>query len=232
MAVETEAGGAAQPPGPDAGGGPGSGWLLGAEERRVARISLTVLGVLSTGSLTGVAFSLYLVNHYPLLLVGLSPLGRHLWLVAPSVDPLAFALVVTARRLLFYLASFHLGRALGPNGIVWIEGRSVWFGRFVRWLERLFARASYAVVLFLSGPTVSALAGISGMRQRVFVTLATLCTVARIVVVIFFAEALRQYIEVVLAWIDRNWIPGTVVMVALVSIYRWRNRGRLPIPTP
>ena len=36
--------------------------------------------------------------------------------------------------------------------------------RFVRWLERLFARAPRTVVLVLAGPTVSVLAGVSGMR--------------------------------------------------------------------
>lgn len=208
--------------------GPEGAWLLGSEERRIARLSLTALGVLSAGSLLGVAFSMYLVNHFPLLLVGLSPLGRHLWLVAPIVDPVALVLVIVTRRMLFYTASFHLGRALGPQGIVWVEARAAWLGRFVRWLERLFERASYVVVLAMTGPTVSALAGISGMRAAVFTALATTGLVIRVVIVIFLAEEIREYIEVVLAWIDRYWIPGTVMMVTGVVAYRWKARGRLP----
>ncbi len=97
---------------------------LTTEERKTTRLCLTVLGVLGTGSMVGVAFSLYLVNHHPLLLVALSPLGRHLLLVAPIVDPLAFVTVTVGRRMLFYLTSFHLGRALGPLGIPWIEACS------------------------------------------------------------------------------------------------------------
>jgi membrane protein DedA with SNARE-associated domain len=209
-------------------GGPGTGWMLSSEERRVARLSLAALGVLSAGSMLGVAFSFYLVNHQPLLLVGLSPLGRHLWLVAPTVDPVALVLVLVGRRMLFYLASFHLGRALGPQGILWVEARAAWFGRFVRWIERLFGRASHAVVLLMTGPTVSALAGISGMRVTVFAALASAGLVARTVVVILLAEEIREYIEAVLAWIDRYWIPGTVLMVAGVVAYRWKVRGRLP----
>jgi len=208
--------------------GPEGTWLLGSEERRVARLSLTALGVLSAGSLLGVALSMYLVNHFPLVLVGLSPLGRHLWLVAPIVDPVALVVVIVTRRMLFYTASFHLGRALGPQGIVWIEARAAWLGRFVRWLERLFERASYVVVLSMTGPTVSALAGISGMRAAVFLPLAAVGLVLRVVIVIFLAEEIREYIEAVLAWIDRYWIPGTVVMVTGVVAYRWRVRGRLP----
>ncbi len=202
--------------------------LLTAEQRRILRLSLTAMGVMSTGSMLGVAFSLYLVNHYPLLLVALAPLGRHVWLVAPIVDPIAFVAVVATRRMFFYTASFHLGRSLGPHGIPWIERRAAWFGRFVRWLERLFSRASRTVVFAMAGPTVSALAGTSPMRGRVFATWAASGLVVRLLIVIGVATWLRPYIEVVLAWIDRYWIPGTVVMVVLVAIYAWKRRGRLP----
>ena len=72
---------------------------LGSEQQRIVRLSLTVLAVLGSGSMLGVAFSLYLVNHYPLLLIGLSPLGRHLFLVAPIVHPVAFVGVAVGRRM-------------------------------------------------------------------------------------------------------------------------------------
>ena len=202
--------------------------LLTGEQRRILRLSVAAMAVMSTGSMLGVASSLYLVNHYPLLLVALAPLGRHVWLVAPIVDPAAFVAVVVTRRMFFYTASFHLGRSLGPNGIPWIERRAAWFGRFVRWLERLFARASRTVVFTMAGPTVSALAGTSPMRGRVFAIWAFTGLVVRLLIVIGVATWLRPYIEVVLAWIDRYWIPGTVVMVVLVAIYAWRRRGRVP----
>ena len=202
---------------------------LTSRQRRTTRLCLTALVVLGTGSMAGVASSLYLVNHYPLLLIALSPLGRHMILVAPIVDPFAFVAVLVGRRLLFYLPSFHLGRALGPLGIPWIEARAARFGRFVRWMERLFARASHAVVLGMAGPTVSVLAGISGMRATVFVPLATLSLVVRALLVLGFAAWMREYIEVALTWIDEYWIPGTVVMVALVGVYRWRRRAPSPV---
>ena len=179
--------------------------------------------MLGSGSLLGVAFSPYLVSHFPLLLIALSPLGRHLVLVAPIVDPVAFILVSLTRRMAFYQASFHLGRALGPPGIDWIETRSPYFGSFVRWLEKLFARASHVVVLAMAGPTVSMLAGISGMHAMVFSALATVGLVLRLLVVLSLAEWLRGYIEALLAWIDAYWIPATVVMVSGVLVYRWRR---------
>jgi membrane protein DedA with SNARE-associated domain len=198
---------------------------LGAAERAIARRCLSVLGVLSTGSLIGVAASLYLVNQHPLFLVALSPIGRHLILVAPIVDPFAFVAVAVTRRMLFYLACFHLGHALGPSGIVWIEARAARAARFVRWLERLFERRAHAVVFLLPGPTVSGLAGISGMRARVFVPLSVLGLVFRMLLVLGVAEWLRAPIEALLALIEEYWIPGTIVLVTGIALHQWRRRA-------
>jgi len=198
------------------------------EQLRLARLCLWVLGVLGSGSLLGVAASLYLVNHHPLLLIALSPIGRHMVLIAPAVDPVAFVVVLVTRRMLFYLACFHLGRALGPLGIPWLEARAARFARFVRWLERIFSRAPRLVVLGMSGPTVSALSGVSGMSAWTFSALATTSLVLRSLLVLGFAAWIRESIEIARVWIDERWIPGTVVMVALVVVYRWRRRAPLP----
>jgi membrane protein DedA with SNARE-associated domain len=202
------------------------GIALDPDARAAIRRCLTLLGVLGSGSMLGVAFSLYLVNHYPLLLVALSPLGRHLVLVAPTVDPLAFIAVATTRRLLFYLGCFFLGRALGPSGIVWLERRAARMARFVRWLERLFRRVGYPALVFLPGPTMSTIAGSSGMKPRTFAALATLGLVLRMIVVIGFAEWLRTPIEALLALIDAYWMQGTVVLVAGIALYQWRRGSR------
>lgn len=197
--------------------------LSGDAQRRV-RQCLIALGALSAASILGVAFSPYLVTHWPLLLVALSPLGRHLVLVAPVVDPAVFVALVVGRRLLFYLACFELGRALGPWAIPWIEARAARFGRFVRLVEGLFARAPRTVVLVLAGPTVSALAGVSAMRSRVFIPLATLNLAVRALAVLGFAAWVRVYIEMALAWIEAYWVPATAVTVAAVVLFRARRR--------
>jgi hypothetical protein len=169
---------------------------VGPEQLAVVRRCLSTLAVLGIGSMVGVAFSLYLVNHYPLLLIALSPLGRHLVLVAPIVDPVAFVGVALVRRMAFYLTAFYLGRALGPGGITWLT---------------------------MTGPTVSALAGISGMRTAFFVPLATLGLVVRLLLVLGFAELLREPIERLLSVIDEYWIPGTAVLATGVAIHQWRR---------
>ncbi|MDJ0869681.1 MAG: hypothetical protein QNK03_26515 [Myxococcota bacterium] len=197
---------------------------LSQEQRQVVRLCLSALGVLGTGSLIGVSFSLYLVNHAPLLLVALSPLGRHIVLAVPVSSAAALVAVAVGRRMLFYLASFHLGSALGPSGIPWIEARAARFARFVRFIERLFARAPRVVVLLMTGPTVSAMAGIFGMRAAVFLPLAAIGLTLRVALLVAFGEWMRAPLEVALTWIEDHWVPGTVVMVAVVALYRWRRR--------
>jgi hypothetical protein len=196
---------------------------MSRERMLVVRRCLWVLGFLGGGSALGVAFSLWLVNHAPLLLVALSPLGRHVVLAAPLTHPAVLLLVVVARRLIFYGALFHLGRALGPAGIDWLEARSAVAARFVRWLEGWFARASHLVLLVLAGPTTSALAGISGMRFGVFLPLVATGLAVRMALLIGFAEWLRAPIEQLLALIDEYWIPGTVVLASGVAFFQWRR---------
>ena len=188
-----------------------------------------MLGVLSFGSMVGAAFSLYLVNHFPLLLIALSPLGRHMLLVAPIVDPVAFVAVAVSRRMLFYTACFLLGRGLGPSGVQWLEARAARFARFVRFIEGLFSRAPHLVVLVMAGPTVSGLAGMAGIRMVPFLLLATTSLTLRMLFILGFAEMLREPIQRLLAWIDEHWVPGTLVLVLATLIYQWRRirRARL-----
>ncbi|MEN8160546.1 MAG: hypothetical protein ABFS41_10795 [Myxococcota bacterium] len=193
------------------------------EQWRVARLCLTVLGSLWAISTLGRAFSLYLITHYPLLLVAMSPMGSHVLLAAAVTNPVALLVVATARRLLFYTATFYLGRALGSRTVQWVEARARHFGRFVRFIERLFERAPRLVVLLAAGPTVSALAGMSGMPLWSYLTLATLGLAVRLWIWIQFADLFREPIEQLLAWINEYWVPGTIVLVTIIGIAQWRR---------
>jgi membrane protein DedA with SNARE-associated domain len=189
----------------------------------MARRCLTLLGALWLLSTAGRAFSLYLVTHYPLLLVAMSPMGSHVLLAAASANPVALLVITTTRRLLFYLGTFYLGRALGQRAVQWVENRARHFGRFVRFIERLFARAPRLVVLFAAGPTVSALAGMSGMPLSLYLSLATLGLAVRLWIWISFAELLRAPIEQLLVWINEYWVPGTIVLVTIIGLTQWRS---------
>lgn len=213
---------------PNGPGGIPAELLLGLdpEQRRTVRWCLALMGALATGGMLGGASALYLVNHAPLLLVALSPIGRHLLLVAPIVDPLLFVLVVVPRRLLFQIPSFRLGRALGPRGLAWLELRAVHFARLVRWFERLFLRAPALVLLCLPRASTSSIAGSAGMAERRFIALITAGNLLRLGIVIALGEALREPIEGLLAWIDRWWKEGTALILIGVALTRWRQGRR------
>jgi uncharacterized membrane protein YdjX (TVP38/TMEM64 family) len=205
---------------------------LSTEQKRQMRLWGTALGLLVAASVIGSLCSLYLVNRAPLLLVGLSPLARHLILVAPSVPLGAFVLVVLSRSLLSCFVSFRMGRAVGPFGWSWLEQSSPGMGQWARWVERMFERSSYAVVLLLPSGLVAAIAGISPMRTAVFLPLAAAGIVLRALLIAGLGQALLGPIQGLLDLIDRHWKEGTVVLVLLYTAMRWRRirSGRATTP--
>ena len=144
---------------------------LDDSQRRVVRLCLIGLAVLGTGSMIGAMSVLYLANHFPLLLIALSPTGRHLILVVPTVHPAAFVAVATLRRLAFYVPCFILGRTLGSTALAWLETRFRGAARFVQWLDRIFQRAQYPAVFFLPGPIMSTIAGNAQMPVATWILL-------------------------------------------------------------
>ncbi len=199
---------------------------LDESQQRVVRLCLIGLAVLGIGSMIGGMSVLYLANRFPLLLIALSPTGRHLILVAPTVHPAAFIAVATLRRITFYIPCFILGRILGSTALVWLETRSPRAARFVEWLDRIFQRAQYPAVFFLPGPIMSTIAGNSKMPVATWIPLVACGVMLRMVVVVWFGEWLREPIERVLELFDEYWIPGTIALVAGTALYQWRRTGR------
>ncbi len=191
--------------------------------RASVRRCLLVLGVLSAGNIVGVMSSLYLAVHYPLVLVAISPLGRHLLLVAPSVDPMAFVIVAVLRRTVFATACFFLGRGLGPTAVMWLGARAPRTRRVYRWLEQFFARASTIAILVFPGPAMSAVAGSAGMRTARFVPLVMSGLVLRMLLVLELGEWFQRPIGQLMALIEQYWIGGTVLLVICVVLYQWQR---------
>lgn len=186
---------------------------------------LALLAPMSLATLVGVVFSLYLANNHPLALVALSPLPRHLVLVAPAVDPAAFLLVATTRSLSFFVVCFYLGRVFGPSALTRLESRAPRMGRFVRRIELAFDRAAYPVVLLLVGPAVAVIAGAAGMKAAVFSSLATVALVARLVLILEVGDWLSSPLESVRELIGMYWIPGTVALFMGLTLSRWLGRS-------
>ncbi len=197
---------------------------LSREDRAIVRGALTLLGVLSVGSMLGVAFFAYLVEHNPLLLIGMSPLGRHQMLVAPIVDPFSFVAVATCRSLLFSGSCYLLGRTLGASGILWLEARAEKAARFVRWLEGAFKKAPLPVLFLMIGPVTSAIAGSSGMKPWVYVAVASTGLMTRSLVILELADWLREPIETLLVLIEQYQLPVTLALVTGIAVYQIRKR--------
>jgi membrane protein DedA with SNARE-associated domain len=185
---------------------------------------LAVLGIAGWAGTLGVA---RLANDLPLLLIVLSPVNRHLVLVAPTVHPALFLGVAIARGLLSCLVGFQLGRLVGKPGLRWLDGNSPGMGRFVRWAERLFERSAPVAILVFPNLIVSLLAGISGMGSRPLLGLAFVGLTLRMLAILGFALWFREEIAWLLHAFDRYWIPITLALVALVVLYQLHRRGAL-----
>jgi len=200
---------------------------LSSAERRIVRGCLFALGVLAVGTWIGVASSPYLATNYPLTLVGISPLGRHIVLVAPLVTPGWLLLIGGARSLIFTAFSYKLGRTLGEPGLVWLDQRTEKTARFVRWLERFFRRWSYFAVFVFPLGVMAGIAGVARMRPVGFFICATCGIAFRVSLYIWLASSIREPIMALLEFIRANQVPATAVCVLGVSSYqyiKWRRR--------
>jgi membrane protein DedA with SNARE-associated domain len=200
---------------------------LSPHEQRLLRACLITLGILIVGTQIGVATSPYLVNNYPLLLVGISPLSRHVILVTPIVSPWWLLLTAGLRTFTFSILAFMVGRILGETALVWLENRSEGVGRFVRMLERFFERWSYLAVFFFPLGAMACIAGVGGMRPVGFLLCAVPGIAFRLGIYIWFADSLREPIKALLELIRSYQGPATGVLIfgiAAYQLFKWRRR--------
>ena len=200
---------------------------LSARDRRIVRACLLILATLTVGTWIGVATSPYLVNNHPLVLIGISPLSRHMILVAPLVGAPMVLLVGGLRSLAFTAVSYVLGRSIGEPGLVWLEQRSENAGRFVRWLERFFQRWSYLAVFVFPLGVMACVAGVARMRPFGFFVAATAGIAFRLSLYVWLADSIRGPIMRLLEFIRIYQVPATVVLVIGIGTYQlYKRRGR------
>jgi membrane protein DedA with SNARE-associated domain len=130
---------------------------------------LTAAGCMVVATALGAGFAPYLAIHHPLWLIALSPLARHLILVAPHTELIPFLVLASVRGVLGCMICYELGRHYGPAGLYALDRRGSRLARQVRALEHLVGR--YAWLLLLAAPSTltGGLAGISSVpRLRVW----------------------------------------------------------------
>jgi membrane protein DedA with SNARE-associated domain len=195
--------------------------------RSLALLLVPIIGT-TLMTLTGTALAPALLAEHPLLLVSLNPAPRHLVLATNSVDALPFFSVALAR--LFFPDPFYylLGRAFGADAIEWIERRSGASGKFLRSIEKLFARAGVVLLFIAPAGLMCVLAGAARMRPGLFVAVNLLGTLTGLLLVRAFGAALADPIEAVRQFVQANVIALTLasVLVVMVSSYLRRRRAR------
>jgi hypothetical protein len=187
---------------------------------------LGAVAAIGIANLIGFAFGPALLTHAPLVLIALSPVGRHLVLAATVTPMVPFVIVGAARRMVVTGLGFALGRAYGGNGVVWVKARYPRLEPALRLLEWLFARAAPLILLLSPGPLVCALAGATGMRAWVALPIATAGQIGWMLITYKLGEALAAWLAPITAFVEAYMLPMTLACIALALAYQWLRRRR------
>ncbi|MCA9530605.1 MAG: hypothetical protein KC543_10750 [Myxococcales bacterium] len=194
--------------------------------RKYLPVVLAGAAGLSVASAIGMALAPTLLVHSPLGLIALSPLGRHLVLVATVTSVVPFVAVAVVRRALGALTSYGMGFIYGERMLHWMKEKAPRYSGLVDKLERGFQRAGPALLFVFPGVTFSALAGIEGMRLRYFVPTLTAGLTVWMTAFYYVGDAFRDRLAPVMTWLSANMIAATVISLAVVLVYEIHRRTR------
>lgn len=186
------------------------------------------IGAFTLAGTVGVAFMPYLLSRAPLLLIALSPLFRHLVLASPVVDFPSLLLVAVPRHFAPDPFMYLLGRDYGPLAVEWLEANSPPAGKWIRALERIFAKVGPLALLLSPDLVVSTLAGAARVRFSVFVVMNLLGTIGTVVVAKWFGDALEQPIHVVVGFFQAHLAVVTLASVLVFAAFHWYSTRAQP----
>ena len=192
---------------------------------------LTPIVVLTVVGFVADALAPALIDKRPLLQIFLNPRNRYLVLAAPQVDPLPFFVVGFVRLVLTDPLFYLLGWRYGDAALRWME-RKLGEDRetgMVAMGERLFAKASYVVLVVAPNWWVCMLAGATGMRPRVFVPLNVAGTIGRLALIWWAGDVFEDQLDSILDFISRYrwWLLGISIVLVGIQVVRGRRRGSL-----
>lgn len=180
--------------------------------RTLTLIVAPIIVIFVVGTIGNMLHPTLLVNA-PLLLVAMEPRFRYMLLVAPRVDLLPFMVLVLIRRLFADPFLFALGRLYGDSGVRWMERQLQDTIGWVRKIERGFGKAAWLFVLLWPGLVVCTLAGATGMRMGVFITLNVIGTV----LTTYLCYAASDLVEGPINWIN-NLYSGNQKLFLIISV--------------
>ena len=196
--------------------------------RRTLWLILTPIVALTITGIVADAIAPALIDKRPLLQMFLNPRNRYLVLASPQVDAVPFFVVGFIRLVLTDPLFYLLGYMYGDAALRWLE-RKMGEDRetgMIAMAERLFAKASYVVVLLMPNYWVCMLAGATGMRPRVFLPLNFIGTIGRLILIRIAGDVFEDELQSVLDFIAEYRWPLLGLSVAVVAFYVWRGRRR------
>ena len=191
---------------------------------RLLVLALPLVAVFSTAAL-GNALAPSLLDRHPLGLLALNATTRHLVLTSTTVAVVPWVLVGLARRLLEDPFLYLMGRWYGDDAVAWVD-RHLGGGRLLRLAERRFATFGWPLVALFPGGAVCVLAGASGMGVVPFLALNVLGTLATLLLLRRFGEALSDPVDAVVDFSGRNALVLTVVTTLLTALWLVHQRRR------
>jgi membrane protein DedA with SNARE-associated domain len=190
---------------------------------------LGFVGFLAVLSVIGVALSPYLLVNHPVLLVALSPVGRHVALAVPAVDPTLLVAVTVIRRVVGKVASYGLGVLYGNAAVAWMEARSPQLGRLVRWVESLFQRFGAPLLVLAPAHSLALVAGAARTKALPVVIYLTVGESLWVIGTAYFGAVIATWTKRLTDFLSAHMLESTLVCVALVlarAAWGWHKRRR------
>jgi membrane protein DedA with SNARE-associated domain len=174
-----------------------------------------------------------LLTEAPWTLLAMSTNTTRMLLVQPLVPAHVFFGLAIARPLLLVPLYYWFGRCYGDAALRWAERKLGPESKVIAVIERFFRKFSYVLAAWTPNGLVSVMAGATRMRARRFFALAAFGTLAKVTIVYYLGDLLREPLRDFADFVGRyQWYltPITFLIVA-AQLARRRRRDRLPIET-
>ncbi len=169
-----------------------------------------------------------------MLLVALSPLGRHVALAVPTADHTLLIVVTVIRRVVGELLTYGIGILYGYAAVRWMERRYPRLRRFVSFVEAMFARFGAPLLVLAPSHSLALLAGASRVRALYAVLFLTLGELLWVIGAMFFGGAISGFTRELTAFLSQYLFETTALCAVLVAarlLFNWRKR-RASAATP
>jgi hypothetical protein len=195
--------------------------------RRELALFAVPMVLLAIGANIGNALAPTLLTDEPAALLALAPRLRWLLLSSPNLTPLEYYGIPLFRAVGVLSLYYFFGRRYGDAALKWVEERT---GRRsmrpVRWMERMFHKGRYPLVIFFPGTLAALFAGADAMPYVGFLAAALASTTVRLVLIRTLAQAIEGTLLDVLDWVGNNQLWLTIASFVGVFIYvMWTNQS-------